>query len=249
MNAAAYWERASRLTGAVVWHREPRSTDGRQRILPDGCMDLMWFGDRLVVAGPDTTGYVSPSRAGMTYVGLRFPPGTGPAVFGVPAYELRDQRVPLADLWPAGEVRRLTERLHQATDPAAALEEIAAARLGDVGDRAARLGAPDPAGRLGLPDPVISEVAARLRAGTPVAAIAEAVGLGERQLHRRSLAAFGYGPKTLARILRLHRALDLARAGTPFAAVAATTGYADQAHLAREVKDLAGTSLSALIKP
>jgi AraC-like DNA-binding protein len=235
---AGYWERASRLAGAVVWHRMPRSADGRQRILPDGCMDLMWFGDRLMAAGPDTTAYVSPARAGMTYVGLRFPPGTGPAVFGVPACELRDQRVPLTDLWPAGEVRRLTERLHEATDPAAVLEEIAAAQLRP----------PDKAARLGPPDPVISEVAVRLRAGAPVAAIAEAVGLGERQLHRRSLAAFGYGPKTLARILRLHRALDLARAGTPFATVAATTGYADQAHLAREVKDLAGTSLSALLK-
>jgi AraC-like DNA-binding protein len=248
MSATGYWETASRLTGAVIWHRAPRSTDGRQRILPDGCMDLMWFGDRLMIAGPDTTAYVSPARPGLTYVGLRFPPGTGPAVFGVPAHELRDQRVPLADLWPAGEVRRLTERMHRAADPGAALEEIAAVRLG-APDRAVRLGAPDRAVRLGPPDPVIAEVAARLRAGAPVAAIAEAVGLGERQLHRRSLAAFGYGPKTLARILRLHRALDLARAGTPFATVAATTGYADQAHLAREVKDLAGTPLSALVEP
>ncbi len=237
MNAAAYRERASWLTGAVVWHRAPRNSDRRQRILPDGCMDLMWFGERLMVAGPDTTVYVSPAQAGMSYVGLRLPPGTGPAVFGVPAHELRDQRVPLADLWPAGEVRRLTERLHQAADPGAALEKIAAARLGP----------PDPAIRPDLPDPLIAEVAARLRAGAPVAAVAEAVGLGERQLHRRSLAAFGYGPKTLARILRLHRALDLARAGTPFATVAATAGYADQAHLAREVKDLAGAPLSDLI--
>jgi AraC-like DNA-binding protein len=236
MSVDVYRERASRLTGAVIWHRAPGSTDRRRRILPDGCMDLMWFGDRLVVAGPDTTAYVSPTRAGMTYVGLRFPPGTGPAVFGVPAHELRDQRVPLADLWPAGEVRRLADHVHRSADAGAALEEIAVARLDPR----------DPV--MGEVDPVMGEVATRLRAGAPVAAIAEAVGLGERQLHRRSLAAFGYGPKTLARILRLHRALDLARAGTPFAAVAATTGYADQAHLAREVKDLAGIPLKALIR-
>jgi AraC-like DNA-binding protein len=223
-----YRERASRLAGAVVWHQTPRSTGWLQRILPDGCMDLMWLGDRLVVAGPDATAYVSKAPAGVSYLGLRFPPGTGPAVFGVPAHELRDQRVALEDLWPAGEVRRLAEQVQQAADPGLALEKIAAARLGP-------------------PDPVIGEVAARLRAGAPVATTAEAVGLGERQLHRRSLAAFGYGPKTLVRILRLTRALDLARAGTPFATVAATTGYADQSHLAREVKELAGVPLGTLL--
>ncbi|WP_143615380.1 helix-turn-helix domain-containing protein, partial [Streptomyces sparsogenes] len=66
-------------------------------------------------------------------------------------------------------------------------------------------------------------------------------------LHRRSLAAFGYGPKTLARVLRLNRALDAARAGTAFAEVAALAGYADQAHLAREVKALTGVPLGRLL--
>lgn len=66
------------------------------------------------------------------------------------------------------------------------------------------------------------------------------VALSERQLHRLSLDAFGYGPKTLTRVLRLVRALDLARSGMPYAQVAARAGYADQAHLAREVKSLAG---------
>lgn len=223
-----YGERASRLPGAVVWHNSPAASDHVQRILPDGCMDLMWYSDRLMVAGPDATAYVAAAAPGTGYTGLRFPPGVGPSVFGVPAYELRDQRVPLEDLWPAREVRRLAERVHLAADPGAALEEIAVAR------------------RI-PPDPLIGEVAARLRAGAPVAATAAAVGLGERQLHRRSLAAFGYGPKTLSRILRMRKALELARAGTPFATVAVTAGYADQAHLAREVKDLAGVPLGTLV--
>jgi AraC-like DNA-binding protein len=73
------------------------------------------------------------------------------------------------------------------------------------------------------------------------------VAFSERQLHRRSLLLFGYGPKTLARILRLGTALDLARGGAPFGRVAAEAGYADQAHLSREVKALAGVPLSTLI--
>ena len=35
-------------------------------------------------------------------------------------------------------------------------------------------------------------------------------GDAERHLHRRCLDAFGYGAKTLTRILRMNRALDLA---------------------------------------
>lgn len=229
-----YMERPSRLDGATVWHSETAWHSAQahvhavQRILPDGCMDLMWYGDELMVAGPDTTAFVAPAQPGVHHTGLRFAPGTGPAILRTPAYALRDQRVPLADLWPVWQVRRLTDRLHRSGDAGAALEEMAIAR-----------DAP--------PDPVISQVTAGLRAGAPVATIARAFGLSERHLHRRSLAAFGYGPKTLARILRMVRAVRLARAGMPFAVVAATAGYADQAHLARDVKDLAGVPLKMLI--
>ena len=97
------------------------------------------------------------------------------------------------------------------------------------------------------PDPAMVEVARRARAGQPVDAIAAVCGLSARHLQRRVRTAFGYGPKTLIRILRLQRAVGLARRGTPFAAVSATTGYADQAHLARDVKALAGVPLGVLV--
>lgn len=59
--------------------------------------------------------------------------------------------------------------------------------------------------------------------------------------------AFGYGPSVLRRVLRFRMALRLAARGTPFATVAARAGYADQAHLAREVRALAGVPLGRLI--
>ncbi|MER7163197.1 helix-turn-helix domain-containing protein, partial [Streptomyces lydicus] len=99
----------------------------------------------------------------------------------------------------------------------------------------------------GPPDGRTAAVAAALARGRPVAEVALSVALSERQLHRLSLDAFGYGPKTLARVLRLVRALDLARAEVPWAEVAARAGYADQAHLAREVKSLAGAPMGALL--
>ncbi|MFE6194662.1 helix-turn-helix domain-containing protein [Streptomyces sp. NPDC057838] len=224
-----YAERASRLAGAAVWTNTPRSP-GAGRVLPDGCMDLLWHDGRLLVAGPDTRAYLTDGDGG-PWSGIRFPPGTAPALLGVPAHELRDRRVALADLWPASEVRRLTARVHAAPDAASGLEELALRWAADA----------EP------PDPLLRRVVTALDAGRPVAATADALGIGARRLHRRSLAAFGYGPKTLARILRLRRALALARAGTPFAETAARAGYADQAHLARDVKELAGLPLSELL--
>jgi AraC-like DNA-binding protein len=217
------------LAGAVVWTNTP-SDGGVGRVLPDGCMDLLWHEGRLLVAGPDTRAYVADGEAG-AWIGVRFPPGTAPALLGVPAYELRDRRVGLAELWPAAEVGRLTARVNAAGDPASALEDLAVRRAG----------AAEP------PDPLLRRVVAALHAGRPVAATADELGLGARQLHRRSLAAFGYGPKTLARILRLQRALVLARTGVPYADTAVRAGFADQAHLARDVKELAGLPLGALL--
>jgi AraC-like DNA-binding protein len=216
----------------VAWQLTVPAEESTQRVLPDGCLDLIWSDGGLLVAGPDTTAQVGLGRPGAGYTGLRFLPGTGPTIIGVPAHELRDRRVPLSDLWPAAQVRRLTQQVAQAADPAAALEEIAAGRLRRA----------EPA------DPTIAGIVAGLRTGASVAATAERVSLSERRLHRRCLTAFGYGPKTLARILRMNRALDLARTGTPFATVAAAIGYADQAHLAREVKALTGVPLGVLVR-
>ncbi|MEU7337513.1 helix-turn-helix transcriptional regulator [Streptomyces sp. NPDC007074] len=226
-----YVERPSRLPGAVVWHRAVSTPAQAVRpVLPDGCMDLLWTEGRLLVAGPDTRAHV-PGGAPARWAGVRFYPGTAPALLGVPADELRDLRVGLADLWPAALVRRLTARIDAAADPVAALEEVALDRAADT----------EPA------DPLLREIVTALGAGRPVADTAGRLGLSTRQLHRRSLTAFGYGPRTLARVLRLQRALTLAWDGVPFAEVAARSGFADQPHLARDVKELAGMPLRALL--
>ncbi|GAA2436174.1 helix-turn-helix domain-containing protein [Streptomyces mauvecolor] len=219
-----YRERPSQLSGAFVWTWTVADGDARP-VLPDGCMDLLWCQGRLLVAGPDTHAYVPEAAPGTRYAGIRFAPGAGPAVFGVPAHELRDTRVPLDGIWPGAEVRTLADRIGEAARPAAALEAVALAK------------AP-------CPDPLTRAVAHRLAAGRSVRATAAEAGLGARQLHRRCLDAFGYGPKTLARILRLQRALDLVRRGMPYAEAALAAGCTDQAHLAREMRALAGMTLT-----
>jgi transcriptional regulator GlxA family with amidase domain len=76
--------------------------------------------------------------------------------------------------------------------------------------------------------------------------------VGERRLRRRFAAAVGYGPKTFQRVLRLQRVLaqagGLPRAGASLAAIAAEAGYADQAHMSRELQALTGRSPAALLQ-
>ena len=58
----------------------------------------------------------------------------------------------------------------------------------------------------------------------------------------------GLSPKILARILRMQRTLAAIRRGTaPLAHVALHMGYADQAHMTRELKDLSGYAPSELM--
>ena len=49
-----YQERPSRIPDATVWRRRAGRSE-QVRILPDGCMDVIHYGGRLLVAGPDTT--------------------------------------------------------------------------------------------------------------------------------------------------------------------------------------------------
>jgi len=223
-----YRERAARLPGAVLWTRT--ADGGSYRILPDGCMDLLWIEGQLLVAGPDTRAYVSSSERGVRFAAIRFAPGTAAGLLGVPAREVVNHQVPLAELWSPGRTRRLADRIGKAADPAPGLEEAALALFDEP------------------PDRLVGQVVRGVRRGVAVPALAGSVGLSERQLHRRCLDAFGYGPKMLDRVLRMNRALDRARSGLGLAAVAAQTGYADQAHLTREVKALTGVPPRVLLQ-
>lgn len=225
-----YREWRGRVGGVTVWTRAAGGS-GAYRVLPDGCMDLLWRDGVLLVAGPDTAAYVTEESPRTAYAGLRFAPGRGPRLLGVPAREVRDQRVPLDALWPGARARRLAERAEH--DPAAALESWAAARTRSLDDAE--------------PARAYPGLAAALERGSTVAEVAARSGLGERQLLRHCESAFGYGPKTLARVLRFQRALALARTGTAFAQVAVEAGYADQSHLAREVRALTGVPLGRLL--
>lgn len=94
-------------------------------VLPDACSDLIWQSGRGVfVAGSDTGPWPSASPAGTVMAGVRFRPGAGSAVLGLPLSALLDQRVEASDLGTDFGAR-LARSLRPALAPAEALRLLA----------------------------------------------------------------------------------------------------------------------------
>jgi AraC-like DNA-binding protein len=77
--------------------------------------------------------------------------------------------------------------------------------------------------------------------------LATEVGWSRRHMSERFRREFGLTPKTMARVIRFERARRMVSqaARPPFGAVAAAAGYADQAHMNRDWRELAGASPGA----
>ena len=211
-----------------------RSGDGGPpvRVVPDGCIDIVWTeGSGTIVVGPNTRAFLVALASGTRVAGVRLHPGAAPALLGVDAAALRDASVAIDDVWgDAG--KRLAERLDARADRDRVLLDALAA------------GAPVAA----APDPIVRAAVARLdEPDAGVRELAFDLGVSERQLRRRFDSAVGYGPKRLARVLRLTRALAAAHAGEELGRVAADAGYADQAHFANDCRSLAGVAPSSLL--
>jgi AraC-like DNA-binding protein len=214
---------------ACLWWR----TGAPARVLPDGCVDLVWTGAEVAVAGPATRPILPRVPPGAVKLGVRFRVGAAGAALGLPAGELLDSFATLGVIWAEGD--ELAERIAEASDPGAQLAVLVHA----VARRLAPASAPDPLVRAAILD------IARPR--TRVAELGGRLGISERQLRRRFEGAVGYPPKTLARVLRLQRFLGLAARGDDLARLAAEAGYADQPHLTRDCARLTGLPAGALV--
>lgn len=155
-------------------------------------------------------------------------------LFSGQAAEAANHVVDLTDLLGA-EAERLSERLALAPDWAARFDLLDAVLT-------ARLAATR------RPAPEVRHALARILAshGTvPIARLADEAGWSRKHLASRVRAELGLAPKTLARIARFEHAIGLIGGAPSLADLAADCGYADQAHLGREFRALAGTTPGA----
>jgi AraC-like DNA-binding protein len=185
-----------------------------------------------VFHGPQSTYYQSGNKPAGVVMGVAFRPGAAGDLLGVPMSELFDQHIPLDALWGA-RGRLLQERLAWSADPAAAFEVMERELLA----------------RLQRPLLIHPAVACTLASsGTAVKAggierVRERTGYSHRRFIELFRTAMGLAPKQYFRIKRFGAVVErLARGETGLADLAAREGYADQAHLTREFRELSGVA-------
>jgi AraC-like DNA-binding protein len=207
------------------------------RVLPDGCIDIIWGEDvETHVVGPNTTAFLADVGPARRMIGARFHPGAAPALLGIAAEEFRDVRASVEDVWRS-DGTRLAEMLDANANPLMVLRAWMLQRARQADE----------------PDPIVRAAVQRLRhharGGTAfsIAALADQLAVSDRQLRRRVIRAIGYGPKRLARVFRLYEALEAARAGEDLARAAFDAGYVDQAHFANECRALGGAPATVIL--
>jgi AraC-like DNA-binding protein len=239
---------------------EPAEAVQPERILPDGCVELILnFGARFqeqrdngqqeqqpvhFLVGQMTRPMLISPNGQVELIGIRFQPGGTLPFFRFEMQEVTNRVVELAALSCDLE-RKLLSRMDEAHSlpslglKIAMLEALLAEMVRDS-KHDSRL--------LALAANIVD------RGGqVTVDQLAVDVGLSSRQLERRFLSEVGIGPKLLCRILRFQQVFRAVEqndpgssarqmpwgGGTRWAAVAADCGYYDQAHLIRDFQQFA----------
>ena len=231
-------------------------------VLPDGCVDVMEEGGRLVVVGPMTVArWVG---EGVARRGVRWRPGRLAGWLGCSLDGLRDRVVPLDEVlghrFRGGLDDVVEESLSCALGSGSGLESGSALGSGSGLDGVlprVLAGELLPGGRLIGGRAEVLAVADALVAHPElaVADLARVVGLSARQLQRIFLQEVGMGPRVFARVRRLQRLTGLmqAWAAAPSALSrdltgwALEAGYADQPHMGRDVRALTGLTPLGLL--
>lgn len=246
------------LRGAVrcLWLLEnPRDTRTVERVLPDGCVEVVvHYGAPMlrrlengrhetqpgaVAAGQLRTAMQLVSTGPMGMVAARIEPWAAAPLLRETANALTSRVVPLDTIWGAG-TRVLEERVRAAPDDQTRFHLLARAietRL-------------RPADEFGLALRQAVTWITETHGAIPVGEIAQRLQWSRRRLERAFSSGVGLSAKALCRVHRFRQIVAaLHPDDSPSARrdpaprlvdLAMDAGYADQAHMAREFKDLAG---------
>jgi AraC-like DNA-binding protein len=189
-------------------------------------------------AGVTTAPVIVGSSGSAHCLQVNFSPLGALRFFGVAQSEIAERTLPLDDLLGPG-ANLLIEELHAAADWAmrfTLIDQFIARRFARARD----------------PHSTVQEVWYGLKhskGAASIAGLAEDAGVSRRHLAKLFRTEIGATPKTMARILRFEHARTLAgtvpRLG--WADIAYEAGYADQAHLVREFRELSGLSPTDLM--
>jgi AraC-like DNA-binding protein len=187
------------------------------------------------VVGPRTRSVWLRLEGAVNQVNVSFFPGVAGAIVGLPMPELVGRVIPPGDVWPS-DFREAVADLESlpVAERISRLEPLLLARLEPQLE-------PGPQVREAVR--LIQSNAGRVR----VTSLADLLNLSVSQLERSFKRRVGIGPKLLARQTRASAlAKDAMATSSPdWALLACKYGYADQAHLAREFRELLTLTPSA----
>ena len=206
---------------------------GTRAVLPDGCIDLIFDATtaKLEVVGTMTRAVFLEGRGPAQFVGVRFKPGGAVPFLHERADRMTD-RVEDSALLLGREAREVQDVLTAQSD---LQEQVRTLERFLLSQR------PDPVDRR------VALLAAKLSRdpALKIEVLARDLALSRQYLRRLFLEHTGVAPKLFARIARVRRAVEaMARASLAEAALAA--GYADQAHLSNEFKELVGITPASM---
>jgi AraC-like DNA-binding protein len=211
-----------------------------QRVLPDGCIDIVFINDEApVLVGPWVKPFIAPFPAATNILGARWHPGRAAALLGAPAPELLNQIVEVRDVCSC----RLSSQLERVSGQ----PNLDARRLAFEATLLNLLPGVEPSDR-------ILNASIHWLAQHPdgrIERLSRLTGISNRQLQRRFSASVGYGPKAFQSIVRFQRLLHLAGRACrrqSLVELAARVGYADQAHMNREIQRLSGCPPTVLLE-
>jgi AraC-like DNA-binding protein len=238
----------------VLWASDgedaPPAASGRELVLPTGAVHVVFRlcdrplrlfrddGDRsghcvgcAVIGGVRASSYLRDVSMPAPSVGALLRPGAAELVIGVPAGALANAHTRLEDVWGAGIVTEVRERVSEAGSASHRIDALEAAL-------AARL----PRAR-GI-HPLVAHALARFAESWRVGDVVRESGYSHRHVTTVFREFVGLEPRLYCRVQRFGRALDrlAGEPGMALADLAAAEGYADQPHFAREFREFAGLS-------
>jgi AraC-like DNA-binding protein len=212
-------------------------------IVPDGCIEIVLnLGDRFIdaasgelqprdlLAGQMTRPVTALPTGTVDLIGVRFKTGRGAAALRTPMGDLQDRLIAASSV---------VQGIEQIVDDLRSLAPDA--RIGHLSLALAdRFRVSD-----AVPISAIDHALAIIKTSSgrvPIATVAKRVGITRRHLERLFREHVGLSAKSLGRIVRVHRLLELLQQASPLsgAEIAVACGYSDQAHMIRECQELAG---------
>ncbi len=226
---------------ACYWTRVATHSPLVHRVLPDGCIDIIFdlslerFSEGMIV-GTMTRPLLFQPDGSIHMVAVRFRPGGAVPFLRCAAEEITDSQFELSSAWE--DAFCLAERIREQTHTERQIQQLESALLT----------------RLANTPPVDCRVqkAVSIFQGQrrSVETVAAVVDVSRQHLSRLFRRHVGVGPKCFGRVVRMQRLLALVKKvhRTNWSTAALDAGYYDQAHMISESRSLTGLTPTELVQ-